>query len=92
MKSFVLLVYLLLGICMSAVIRDAPISRFGFIEWLFLAFVHVPFVAFGVAFARSSTPTNGGYSQGLSPSGWGTAIVASYFVGFIGFLILKRYG
>lgn len=86
----ILLIYLLLGIGMGAVIKDTPSTRYGFAEWLFLAFVHIPFIAGGVVFARSSKPTNGGYSRGLSPSGWGYALVASYFLGFLGFMLVKR--
>jgi len=87
---FILLIYLLLGIGMSAIIKDTPSARFGFIEWLFLAFVHVPFIAFGVAFACSSKPTTGGYSRGLSPGGWGFAFAASYLIGFVGFMLVRR--
>jgi hypothetical protein len=86
----ILLIYLLLGIGMGAIIKDTPSIRYGFIEWLFLAFVHIPFIACGVAFARSSKPTNGGYSRGLSSGGWGYALVASYLLGFVGFMLVKR--
>lgn len=86
----ILLIYLLLGIGMGAIIRDTPSTRYGFVEWLFLAFVHIPFIACGVVLARSSKPTNGGYSRGLSPAGWGYALVASYLLGFVGFMLVKR--
>ncbi|HTV41124.1 MAG TPA: hypothetical protein VMF08_11155 [Candidatus Sulfotelmatobacter sp.] len=87
---FIPLIYLLLGICMGVIIKDTPSVKFGFPEWLFLGTIHVPFVAFGVAFARSSRPTNGGYTRGLSPGGWGLALAASYLAGFFGFFMLVK--
>jgi len=64
--------------------------KLGFKEALILAGIHIPFIGVGALLALSSKPTESGYRHGLSPGGWGFALVASYVIGFVGYMIAKR--
>jgi FtsH-binding integral membrane protein len=87
--KFSLLIYVLLGTGMSAMITDTSSVKLGFKEVLILIGFHIPFIGLGAWIAVSSKPTRDGYRHGLSPGAWGVALVASYVVGFIGFMFAK---
>lgn len=87
--KFILVIYILLGTVMSAMITDTPTVKWGFKEALITAAVHIPFIAGGALLAITSKPMDGRYRHGLSPGGWGIALVVSYAVGFFGFMFAK---
>jgi hypothetical protein len=87
--KFILVIYILLGTCMSAMITDTPRVKFGLKEVLILFGVHAAFIGLGALLAISSKPTGSGYRHGLSPGAWGIALAASYLTGFVGFVLAK---
>jgi len=87
-RSFVLAFALLPGCMLSAVITDFPQDHYraGFLG--VLVALHLIPIAWALLFARSEQ-TGEGCAVGWAPRDWVIALVATYLVGFFGFMLVN---